>query len=309
MYEIHNALKAVSRGRTLLPPEMYTKEAYARRRAHAESIELRRVEVERKELVRRNRVVREMQTLEAQLDALSELTRMKATDWSELDVTNSRGMIRKVAMIKSVSSPLVASPLATPANEEDLSLGGDPAQPRAAAAAAAAEQAPLGLSRRTTPMPGELFNSVMSEVEAERRARGRARGASRTSSANAGARAGQQLAGGRDSAHTQMQADLKEMQAFARTALAGSKFGGAGGVGTEFIEGGGLRSGTGRPAKAGSSRLATERRLSQRYFNSRPIRNYAAVTRPARQVEVQATTTIQEKDEQEDQEEDDESEG
>ena len=307
MYEIHNALKAVSRGRTLLPPEMYTKEAYARRRAHAESIELRRVEVERKERVRRNRVVREMQTLEAQLDALSELTRMKATDWSELDVTNSRGMIRKVAMIKSVSSPLVASPLATPANEEDLSLGGDPAQPRAAAAAAAAEQAPPGLSRRTTPMPGELFNSVMSEVEAERRVRGRARGGSRTSSANAGARAGQQLAGGRDSAHTQMQTDLKEMQAFARTALAGSKFGGAGGVGTEFIEGGGLRSGTGRPAKAGSSRLATERRLSQRYFNSRPIRNYAAVTMPARQVE--ATTTIQEKDEQEDQEEDDESEG
>ena len=104
-----------------------------------------------------------------------------------------------------------------------------------------------------------------------------------------------------------MQADVKEVQAYARTALAGSKFGGAGGVGSDFIEGGGLRSGTGRPAKAGSSRLATERRLSQRYFNSRPIRNYAAVTRPTRPVEVQATTTstIQEKDEQE---EDDESE-
>ena len=93
------------------------------------------------------------------------------------------------------------------------------------------------------------------------------------------------------------------MQAFARTALAGSKFGGAGGVGSDFVGEGGSRSGTGRPTRGGSSRLAKEQRLSQRYFNSRPIRNYAAVTRPTRhaqeQVQVHATT-IQDKDEQED---------
>ena len=212
MYEIHNALKAVSRGRTLLPPEMYTKEAYARRRAHAESIELRRQEFERKDRMRRNRVVREMQTLEAQLDALYELTRMKADDWRELPVTNSRGMMRKVAMIRSVSSPLAASPLATPANEEDLSLGSGSEPPRASASAASAasaaaatataaavEQAPAS-SRRKTTTHGELFDSVMGEVEAERRAKGRTRGGTQVSSANAAARARREghVAGGRD---------------------------------------------------------------------------------------------------------------
>ena len=129
-------------------------------------------------------------------------------------------------------------------------------------------------------MPGELFNSVMREVEAERKAKAGPRGPC-ASKANAAARAPR--------SHTP-------------PALA-AWLPRAGGAGSDLI-GGGCRSGMGGAAQAGSSRLALERRVSQRYFNSRPIRSYADGPRPTREAQIVAVQRKAEPADEEDESED-----
>ena len=84
MVALNNALKATSRSRQLLQPEMKTKLAVQRQREHREACELRLQAIEQEERVKRNAQVRSLQALESQLKALSSLTTMRAEAFQEL---------------------------------------------------------------------------------------------------------------------------------------------------------------------------------------------------------------------------------